>query len=78
MFLRHLAQPLLGNVHGLHHRRGGDLVETFEGGGKGAVEFVEVALVFDHHRAGEIVKRLHVIGGQTGLEPFQKRKIFAQ
>ncbi|MCY1542737.1 hypothetical protein D9M68_785000 [compost metagenome] len=57
VLLEFLAQPLLGD-HRLEEVV--ELVEALEVGAEGAVEFVEVALVFDHHRAGEVVELVHV------------------
>ena len=46
--------------------------------GKGAVEAVEMALVLHHGGAGEIVERLHVIGGETGGHAFEEGQVLAE
>ncbi len=78
VFFRHGAQPVGGDVHGLHHLIHADLVQPFESGGKGAVEFIEVAFIFDHHGAGEVIEPFDIIGGQPGFHPLEKGQVFAQ
>ncbi len=77
MLFRHLLKPLLGNVHGLQHIVKADILKPLECGGKGLIKFVDVTLVFDHGNPGEIVKRLNVVGRQTGRHAIQKRQKFA-
>ena len=78
MLFGHLAQPVFGQVHGLEHVIKADVLQPLKGRCKGAVELVDVALVFDHRHAGEIVKRLNVIGGQPRLHAFEKGQKLAQ
>ena len=78
MLFGHLLEPVGGDVHGLHNLLETDLVEPFKGRGKGAVELVDVALVFDHGGAGEIVERFDVVGRKTGLHAVQKAQILVQ
>mmetsp|Transcript_23429 Transcript_23429/g.41124 ORF Transcript_23429/g.41124 Transcript_23429/m.41124 type:complete len:265 (+) Transcript_23429:194-988(+) len=78
VLFRQLFEPVLRDIHRLQHLFDADLLQPFKGCGKGAVELVDVAFVFDHGGAGEIVKRLHVIGGQPRPHAFQKCKEFAQ
>ena len=73
-----LAQPVLGQVDGVEHLFGGDRFKALKRLGKGPVEAVEVAFVLHHRGAGEIIEPVHVIGAQTGGQPFKKAQIFAQ
>ncbi len=78
MLFSHLLKPLLRDIHGLQHLIGGDPLEAFEAGRKGAVEFVDVAFVLHHGRAGQIVEGVDVIGGKAARHAFKKRQVFAQ
>ena len=78
MLFRHRGQPIGGQIDFFQHLVKGDFVEPFKGFGKGDVELVQVALIFDHGDPGEIVKAFGIIGDQIGLHRLKKAEIFPQ
>ena len=73
----HFLQPLVRDVHGLHHIVEADVFEAREGSRKGAVELVDVAFVFDHAGAREIVEGIDIIGREPRCHPVEKGEKFA-
>ena len=51
---------------------------SIEGGGEGAVEFIDVAFIFHHRGAGEIVKGFDIVGRETCFHSLKEGKVFAQ
>ncbi len=72
-----LFQPVRGQVDGIQHLLRRDVFQPFEGCGKGAVEAVDMPLVFHQNGAGQIIERFDIVGGETCCQPFQEDQVFA-
>jgi len=78
MLFRHFSQPFFGHINRVQHILHADLFQARKGRGKGAVEFVEIAFVFDHYGACQVVECVDIIGDQTRSHAFEKAQILAQ
>ena len=78
MLFGQLFQPVARQIDRLQDLFGRDLFQPLKVMGKGAVKAVKVPLVLDHRCAGEIVERIHVIGGQAHGHALKKAEVFAK
>jgi len=69
MLLSHLFQPVLGDIYRFKNVVQGDVFQAFKRCGKGLVELVDVAFVFDHADAGEVIEGIDIIGRKTRCHP---------
>ena len=74
VFFRKLLQPFGGNVRLLHRVQ--QAFQPLEHGAEDAIELVEVALVLHQRGAGEVIKILHGLIGEVGVERLHQRQIF--
>ena len=76
IFLRELLQPFGGNVRLLHGVE--QALQPLEHGAEHAIELVEIALVLYQRGPRQVIKILHRLFGEVGVERLHQRQIFAQ
>jgi hypothetical protein len=76
IFFRELLQPFGGNVRLLHGVE--QALQPLEHGAEHAVELVEITLVLHQSGARQIVKILHRLLGEVGVERLHQHQIFTQ
>ena len=76
ILLGELLQPFGRDLRLLH--RVEQVFQAFEGGPEHPVELVEIALVFHQRGARQVVKILHALIGEVGVERLHQRQIFAE
>ena len=74
VFFRKLLQPFGGNVRLLHRVQ--QAFQPLEHAAEDAIELVEVALVLHQGGAGEVIKILHGLIGEVGVQRLHQRQIF--
>ena len=77
VFFGHLFQPVAGDVDRFKNLVEAYVFQAFEGGGEGLVELVDVAFVFHHGDAGEVIERLDIVSGDTGRHAIEERQELA-
>ncbi len=74
VFFRELLQPFGWNVRLLYGVQ--EAFESLEHGAEHAIELVEVALVLHQSGARKVIKILHRLLGEVGVERLHQRQIF--